>query len=135
MSSMQVLVATAEREVYSGEATMLLAPGSEGELGIMPKHNALLTSLKPGELIITNGDEVDEVFVSGGFMEVQPDKVTILADAAERAADMDEAEIIEAQRKAEELLASNKDDIDFAAAEAEIAMMAARLRLLKKRKS
>ncbi len=134
MSSMQVLVATAEREVYSGEATMLLAPGSEGELGIMPKHNALLTSLKLGELIITNGDDVDEVFVSGGFMEVQPDKVTILADTAERAADMDEAEIIEAQRKAQELLASKKDDVDFAAAEAEIAMMAARLRLLKKRK-
>lgn len=135
MSSMKIVVATAEREVYSGEATMLLAPGSEGELGIMPGHNALLTSLNAGELIITNNDEVDEVFVAGGYMEVQPDKVTVLADVAERAADMDEAEIIAAQRKAEELIASKKEDIDFAAVEAEIAMMAARLRLLQKRKT
>jgi F-type H+-transporting ATPase subunit epsilon len=132
---MKIVVATAEREVYSGEATMLLAPGAEGELGILPGHNALLTSLNAGELIITNGDEVDEVFVAGGYMEVQPDKVTVLADVAERAADMDEAEIIAAQRRAEELIASKKGDIDFAAAEAEIAMMAARLRVLQKRKN
>ncbi len=134
MSNMKIVVATAEREVYSGEATMLLAPGAEGELGIMPGHSALLTSLNAGELIITDGDEVDEVFVAGGYMEVQPDKVTVLADVAERAADMDEAEIIAAQRRAEELIASKKEDIDFAAAEAEIAMMAARLRLIQKRK-
>ncbi len=134
MSNMKIVVATAEREVFSGEATMLLAPGAEGELGILPGHNALLTSLNAGELIITNGDEVDEVFVAGGYMEVQPNKVTVLADVAERAADMDEAEILVAQRKAEELIASKKDDIDFAAAEAEIAMMAARLRMIQKYK-
>ena len=134
MSNMKIVVATAEREVYSGDATMLLAPGAEGELGILPGHSALLTSLKAGELVITDGDEVDEVFVAGGYMEVQPDKVTVLADVAERAADMDEAEIIAAQRKAEELIASKKEDVDLAAVEAEIAMMAARLRLIQKRK-
>ena len=133
MSSMEILVATAEREVYSGQATMLVAPGAAGELGILPKHSPLLAALNPGELRITNGDEIDEVFISGGFMEVQPDKITILADTAERAADMDEAEIVAAQRKAEEMVASNKGDVDLAMAEAELSMLAARLRLIRKR--
>jgi len=134
MSSMEVLVATAERQVYSGQATMLVVPGAEGELGILPKHSPLLSALNAGELIITNGEEVDEVFVSGGYMEVQPDKVTILADTAERAADMDEAEIIAAQRRAEELVSSQNADVDLAMAEAELAMLTARLRMLRKKK-
>ncbi|MDQ7003004.1 MAG: F0F1 ATP synthase subunit epsilon [Ghiorsea sp.] len=134
MSSMEVLVATAEREVYSGQATMLIVPGAEGELGILPKHSPLLSALNAGELIITNGDEVDEVFVSGGYMEVQPDKVTILADTAERASDMDEAAIVAAQRRAEELISSNKGDVDLAMAEAELSMMTARLRLIRKKR-
>ncbi len=134
MSSMEVLVATAEREVYSGQATMLIVPGAEGELGILPKHSPLLSGLRSGELIITNGDEVDEVFVSGGYMEVQPDKVTILADTAERASDMDEAEIVAAQRRAEELVSSKSGDVDLAMAEAELSMLTARLRLLRKKR-
>jgi len=134
MSSMEVLVATAEREVYSGQATMLIVPTAEGELGIMPKHSALLATLKVGELRIVNGEEIDDVFVSGGFMEVQPDKVTILADTAERAADMDEAAILEAQRKAEELISSKNGDVDLAQVEAEIAMLASRLHMLRKHK-
>lgn len=134
MSSMEVLVATAEREVYSGQATMLVAPGAAGELGILPNHSPLLAALNAGELRITNGDEVDEVFVSGGFMEVQPDKITILADTAERASDMDEAEIVAAQRRAEELVSSNKGDVDLAMAEAELSMLTARLRLIRKRR-
>ena len=133
MSNMEILVATAEREVYSGQATMLVAPGAAGELGILPKHSPLLAALNPGELRIINGDEVDEVFISGGFMEVQPDKITILADSAERAADMDEAEIVAAQRKAEEMVSSNKGDVDLAMAEAELSMLAARLRLIRKK--
>ncbi|MDQ6978440.1 MAG: F0F1 ATP synthase subunit epsilon [Ghiorsea sp.] len=134
MSSMEVLVATAEREVYSGQATMLVAPGAAGELGILPNHSPLLAALKAGELRITNGDEVDEVFVSGGFMEVQPDKITILADTAERASDMDEAEIVAAQRRAEELVSSNKGDVDLAMAEAELSMLTARLHLIRKKR-
>ncbi len=127
MSTMEILVATAEREVYSGLATMLVAPGAAGELGIMPKHSPLLAALNPGELRIINGEDVDEVFISGGFMEVQPNKVTILADTAERAADMDEAEVIAAQRRAEEVISSGKGDTDLAMAEAELALMTARL--------
>jgi len=131
MSSMEVLVATAEREVYSGQATMLIVPGAAGDLGILPNHSPLLAALKAGE---TNGDEIDEVFVSGGFVEIQPDKVTILADTAERAADMDEAEIVAAQRRAEDLVSSNKGDVDLAMAEAELSMLTARLNLLRKRR-
>ena len=133
-SSMQVLVATAEREVYRGEAEFLVAPGAAGELGIMPKHTPLLSALTSGELRITNGENVDEVFVSGGYMEVQPDMITVLSDSAERASDIDEAAAIEAERKAKEALDSTKEDIDYAKAEAELAMMTARLIWLKKKK-
>lgn len=133
-STMQVLVATAEREVYRGEAEFLVAPGAAGELGIMPKHSPLLSALTSGELRITNGENVDEVFVSGGYMEVQPDMITVLSDSAERASDIDEAAAIEAERKAKEALDSSKEDIDYAKAEAELAMMTARLLWLKKKK-
>jgi len=135
-STVKVLVATAEREVYRGEAEMLVAPGQAGDLGIMPKHAPLLCALTAGELRITVGpEEVDEVFVSGGFMEVQPDMITVLADSAERAADIDEAAALAAERKAQEVLADKKDDIDYAVAEAELSMTAARLAWLRKKKN
>jgi len=134
VSTVQVLVATAEREVYRGEAEMLVAPGAAGELGILPKHAPLLSQLKPGELRITNGENVDEVFISGGFIEVQPDMITVLADSAERASDMDEAAALAAQRKAEEVLESQKGDADLALAEAELSIMAARLDWLRKKR-
>ncbi|MDQ6963242.1 MAG: F0F1 ATP synthase subunit epsilon [Mariprofundaceae bacterium] len=133
-TSMEILVATAEREVYRGEATMLVVPGAAGELGILPRHSPLLSALKPGELRIINGENEEEVFISGGFIEVQPHKVTILADTAERAADMDEAEIVAAQRRAEEAVNSQQAGSDLAMAEAELAMMTARLKLLRKRR-
>ena len=111
-STVKVLVATAEREVYRGEAEMLVAPGMAGELGILPKHAPLLCALTAGELRITVGDEeVDDVFVSGGFMEVQPDVITVLADSAERAADIDEAAALAAERKAQEVLEGKKEDV------------------------
>lgn len=128
-----MLVATAEREVYRGEADKLVAPGILGELGILPRHAPLLSALKIGELRITNGENVDEVFISGGYMEVQPDVVTVLADTAERATDMDEAAALAAQRKAREELASKKDDVDLAMAEAELAILAQRLAWLQKK--
>ncbi|MES0371202.1 MAG: F0F1 ATP synthase subunit epsilon [Mariprofundaceae bacterium] len=135
-STVKVLVATAEREVYRGEAEMLVAPGAAGDLGILPKHSPLLCALTAGELRITVGpEEVDEVFVSGGFMEVQPDMITILADTAERAADIDEAAALAAERKAEEILEGKKDDVDLALAEAELSMMTARLAWLRKKKN
>ena len=134
MSTVKVLVATAEREVYRGDAEMLVAPGAAGELGILPKHAPLLSQLKPGELRITNGDHVDEVFISGGYIEVQPDIITVLADSAERATDMDEAAALAAQRKAEELLDSQKGDVDLAMAEAELSIITARLEWMRKKK-
>jgi len=133
VSTFKVLVATAEREVYRGEADKLVAPGVIGELGILPRHAPLLSALKIGELRITNGENVDEVFISGGYMEVQPDVVTVLADTAERATDMDEAAALAAQRKAKEELASKKDDVDLAMAEAELAILAQRLAWLQKK--
>jgi len=134
VSTVKVLVATAEREVYRGEAEKLIAPGAAGELGILPRHAPLLSELTAGELRITHGEEVDEVFISGGYMEVQPDVITVLADTAERATDMDEAAALAAQRKAEEEFASRKDDVDLALAEAELAIMAQRLAWLQKKK-
>jgi len=133
-ATMQVLVATVEREVYRGEADFLVAPGAAGELGIMPRHSPLISSLTSGELRITNGDNVDEVFVSGGFMEVQPDMITILSDSAERVSDIDEAAAAEAQRKAKEILETKQGDVDYALAEADLAMTTARLMWLKKKK-
>lgn len=134
-ASMNVLVATAEREVYRGKCTFLVAPGVAGELGIMPKHSPLIAQLCAGELRITKGaDDVDEVFVSGGFVEVQPDMITVLADSAERASDVDEAQALEAQRKARELVESKDGETDLARAEAELAITVARLDWLKKKK-
>jgi len=134
-ATVHVLVATAEREVYRGDAEMLVAPGVAGELGILPKHSPLLSALKPGELRIKRGDgEVDEVFVSGGFMEVQPDMITVLADSAERAVDMDEAQALEAERRARELMDAKDSAVDIAQAEASLAVAIARLEWLKKKK-
>jgi len=133
-ATVQVLVATAEREVYRGEADFVVAPGSSGSLGIMPKHTPLLSSLNPGELRIHLGDTIEEVFVSGGFIEVQPDVITVLADSAERAKDMDEALAAEAERRAQELAEDKSGDIDFARAESELAIAAARLSWLRKKK-
>jgi F-type H+-transporting ATPase subunit epsilon len=133
-STMQILVATPEREVYRGEADFLVAPGAAGELGILPKHTPLLSALAVGELRITHGEQVDEVFVSGGYIEVQPDMITILSDSAERAHDIDEAAAKDAERKAQEALADRKEDIDYAKAEGELAMMTARLLWLRKKK-
>jgi len=132
--SVPVLVATAEREVYRGEADFLVAPGAAGELGIMPKHTPLLSALKPGELRIHLDDHIDEVFVSGGFIEVQPDMITVLADSAERASDIDEAAASEASRRADEVTENNNGDIDYARASSDLAITTARMEFIKKRK-
>ncbi|MDX8409477.1 MAG: F0F1 ATP synthase subunit epsilon [Mariprofundales bacterium] len=132
--SIPILVATAEREVYRGDTDFLVAPGAAGELGIMPKHAPLLSALKPGEMRVHLGDHIDEVFVSGGFIEVQPDMITVLADSAERAGDVDEAAAAEAARKAEENTENNNGDIDYARANSELAITAARLDWLRKKK-
>lgn len=133
MSTIQVNIVSAETELYTGEASLLVAPGEQGELGIKPQHAPLLTRLKPGEVRVKRDGQDDEnIFVSGGYMEVQPNVVTILADTAVRAADIDEAAALEAKQRAEEALADRKGDIDVARAQAELAIAAAQLELLRK---
>ena len=113
---------------------MLVAPGVGGELGILPKHTPLLTQIKPGKIKIiqANGDE-EFLYVSGGVLEVQPDKVTVLADSAERGEDLDEERAEAARRAAQEKLQSvPKDGMDYARAQAELAQAAAQLQILQK---
>lgn len=118
-NTMHVEVVTAERELYSGEADLVSAPGSEGRLGILPRHAALLALLAPGELRIKLGAEEEPLFVSGGFIEVFENSVTVLADTAEHAEEIDQARAEAARRRAEERLAqaqSNEERADLEAA-------------------
>src|SRR6266566_2221479 len=98
-TTMHVEVVTAERELYSGEADIVIAPGTEGELGILPKHAALLTTLKVGELLIKLSGAEEPLFVSGGFLEVSNNSVTVLAETAEHAEEIDEARAEAARRR------------------------------------
>ncbi len=134
--TMHVDVVSAEAEIFSGPATMLFAPGVMGDLGIMPRHAPLLTRIKPGEVRIITEQGTEEVvlFVSGGMLEIQPEAVTILADTAQRADDIDEAAALEAKERAEKLLADQKDDIDYAAASAELAEAMAQLQAIQRLK-
>jgi F-type H+-transporting ATPase subunit epsilon len=132
---MQVDVVSAEELIYSGPAEFLVAPGEEGELGIQPRHTPLLTRIKPGALRIRsaagNHEEV-LVYVSGGILEVQPHKVTVLADTAIRGADLDEAKALDAKKRAEEALANRAGTMDYAKAQAELAEAVAQLAAIKK---
>lgn len=132
--TMQVEIVSAEEGIFSGEAEMVFAPGVMGELGILPRHAPLLTQLRSGEvrLRVPGSDEELFFFVSGGMLEVQPHVVTVLADTALRARDVDEAAVLKAKREAEEALADRKGDIDMARAQAELAEAVARLKFLEK---
>lgn len=135
MSTIQVEVVSAEHEIFSGEATMLIATAEAGELGIYPQHTPLLTNLKPGDVRIQLEDGEEQViYVSGGILEVTPKKITVLSDTAIRADDLDEAAALEAQRKAEQALKDSTADINYARAKAELAQAAAQLQALKKMK-
>ncbi len=113
-TTMHVEVVTAERELYNGEADSLIAPGSEGELGILPRHAALLTTLKAGEMLIKLGGAEEPLFVAGGFLEVSDNKVTVLAESAEHAEEIDQARAEAARRRAQELLAQAQSDVERA---------------------
>src|SRR5579885_244350 len=130
MSTMQVAVVTGEREIYRGEAEEVIAPGVEGELGILPHHAALLTALKPGGLRIKLGGAEDDLFISGGFMEVYNNTVTVLADAAEHAEDIDVSRAEQARRRAQERLAEVKDERERAAISGELERAVVRLRIV-----
>jgi len=125
--TLHVEVVTAERELYSGEATLVSAPGSEGRLGILPRHAAMLALLKEGELRIELNDADEPIFVSGGFLEVSDNRVIVLADTAEHAEEIDEARAQEARRHAEESLAQGASNEDRAGLQAELARAIQRL--------
>jgi F-type H+-transporting ATPase subunit epsilon len=130
--TIHVDIVSAEGEIYAGEAEMVFVPASEGELGITPRHAPLLSLIKAGEVRIRNGDTEQSIYVGGGALEIQPNKVTILADTALRAKDLDEASALEAKRRAEEALSTHTDKIDQARALSELAQAAAQLKMLEK---
>ena len=130
-TTMRCDIVSAEREIFSGAVTMVSLRGTIGELGILPGHAPLLTGIQPGvvQLRLENGEE--EVFyASGGFLEIQPSIVTILADTASRAEDIDEAAAAEARQAAERALSEQAADFDFSLATAQLAQAAAQLRTL-----
>ena len=135
MSTIHVDIVSAEKSIFSGSAKMVFAPAEMGEIGIAPRHSPLLTRLAPGEIRVQTQDgEEMEFFVSGGMLEVQPHLVTVLADTALRAKDVDEAAALKAKQEAEEALADKAGEIDMARAQAELAEAAARLRFVQKMK-
>lgn len=127
-------VVSAEESIFSGEAEYAVFPGEAGELGIYPRHTPLLTRIKPGTVRLKVPDQNDfvMVYVSGGMLEVQPSMITVLADTAIRAADIDEAKALEAKRRAEEALKNRSTELDLASAEAELAQAIAQLQTLEK---
>ena len=126
MASLHVDVVSAEQAIFAGEAKFVALPGEGGELGILPGHTPLISRIRPGTLKIVLTDGTEEiVFVAGGILEIQPGTVTVLADTAIRAVDLDEAKAEAARQKAEDALRNAKDKTDIAAVETELAMLAA----------
>mgnify|MGYP000557150645 FL=1 len=127
-------IVSAESAIFSGEATLLIAPGEAGKLGILPEHMPLLTRIKPGTVRIqpAAGGEEELIYVSGGMMEVQPDRVTVLADTSVRAHDLDEAKAMEAERLAKDALVNRTGALEIAKAQAELAEAAAQLAAIRK---
>ncbi len=132
--TVHVDVVSAEESIFSGLAEMVVVPGEMGELGIYPRHAPLLTRIKPGSvrLKLPNQSEDTLIYVSGGMLEVQPNLVTILADTAIRGGDLDEARALEAKRAAEDAMKNRTSDIDYAAAQAELAEAIAQLQAIQK---
>lgn len=130
----QVDIVSMEKSIFSGQIKMLVVSGEEGELGIMPGHSPMLSAIKPGQIKFVNPDDSEEYFyVSGGFLEVQPNVVTILADTVIRADDIDKERAIEAKRKAEEIIATKKLD-DYTAALIELNKEIAKLRVVERKR-
>jgi len=132
--TIHVDVVSAEEQIFSGEAEFVILPGIEGELGIYPRHTPLLTAIRPGALRVKlpNQDAEELVFVQGGFLEVQPHVVTVLADTAIRAKDLDEVKALEAKKAAEEAMLNKSSKEAIATAEAELAIAMAQLEAIRK---
>ncbi|GLX78479.1 ATP synthase epsilon chain [Thalassotalea insulae] len=130
-TSVNLNVVSAEESLFSGAIESLQITGSEGELGIMPGHAPLLTSLKPGMArIVKKGGDEEVIYISGGMLEVQPNQIIVLADVATRGADLDEQAAQEAKQRAEEHLNAHGDDVNYAEAAAELARAVAKLRVI-----
>ena len=127
-------IATAERTVMSDDVDQINAPGAAGRMGVLPRHEPLMTMLVPGELTIVKNGETTPFAISGGFMEVLPDRVTILADTAERGDEIDEARADAARRRAEDLLRERRSEQDLIIAEAQLRRAMVRLRVARLRR-
>ncbi|MCG8045899.1 MAG: F0F1 ATP synthase subunit epsilon [Candidatus Thiodiazotropha endolucinida] len=132
--TIHVDIVSAEGEIFSGLAEMVYAPAIMGEVGIAPRHTPLVTQLKPGEIRVDTGNnqEMQHFYVSGGILEVQPHVVTVLADTAIRATDLDEAAAQEAKRRAENAMANRTSEFEYAKAQAELVEAAAQLRAIER---
>ena len=133
--TIKVDIVTAERLVFSEDADIVMVPGVDGELGILPHHAPIMTMIKPGEVLVRKGSEEYSLAVSGGFLEVKPDHITILADAAERADEIDIARAEAAKKRAEEKLTNRTAETDSANAEASLRRALARIKVAEKRRS
>ena len=133
-NTIHVDVVSVEEQIYSGDAEFVVLPGVEGELGIYPRHTPLFTQIKPGavRIKVPDRDQEEFVYVQGGFLEVQPTRVTVLADTAIRAHDLDEAKAIEAKKRAEEALANKDTAENLAAAQAELSAALAQIEAIRK---
>jgi len=126
-------IVSAEGQIFSGDANMVFVPASEGEIGIAPRHAPLLTTLKAGEVRVQIDDQDEQSFyVGGGALEIQPHLVTVLADTAARARDLDEAQALAAKQRAQEAMADRTGKIDLAEAQAELARAIAQLRAIER---
>jgi len=134
MATTRLEIVTAEGMVFSDDVDQVIAPGIAGELGILPHHTPLMTMLAPGELRVKQGARESSLAISGGFLEVRPDRVIVLADAAERADEIDIARAEAAKQRAQELIASHPARADLAQAEAALARSLARLRVVERRR-
>ncbi len=133
--SMQVNIVSAEGEIFSGSAEMVIAPAQMGDVGVAAGHAPMITPLKAGELRVqSEGQDEQHIFVSGGILEVQPKELTVLADTAIRAVDLDEAAALKAKERAEEALADRQESMDYARAQAELVAAVAQLQMLRRLK-
>jgi len=134
MATTRLEIVTAERVVFSEDVDVVIAPGIEGQLGVLPNHAPLMTTLMPGELLVRRGGEEFALAITGGFVEVRPDRIIVLADAAERVEEIDVARAEEARRRAEERLKAPTTEVDLLRAEAALRRSLARLQVAARRR-